>query len=235
MTAAGRPERSGAAEMTAREQILGRIRGALADVPGDDPACWNAEGDRDPATAYARAGQRSGEPLVELFVERCGDYRAVVSRCGAEPPQIAAAVLDACERQGATGLMVAPGLDRAWLPDGIGAALDDPPLSLAELDGGGAALTTCAVAIALTGTIALDSGAGQGRRALTLVPDVHICVVRAGQIVEGVPEAIRRLQSSVDSGRPVTLISGPSATSDIELKRVEGVHGPRRLEVVVAA
>lgn len=219
--------------MSAREEILGRIRGALADVPRSEPAHWSAADDADPAAAYARAGERSRDELPELFVERCGDYRAVVHRCGGEAEQVAAAVLHACERQGVSSLLVAPGLERAWLPVGVPVMVDDPPLSLAELDRG-AAVTTCAVAIALTGTIALDSGLGQGRRVLTLVPDVHICIVRAEHIVESVPEAIRRLQASVDSGQPVTLISGPSATSDIELKRVEGVHGPRRLEVIVA-
>src|ERR1019366_4757225 len=110
-----------------------------------------------------------------------------------------------------------------------------PPLSLSELDGGVAALTGCAQAVALTGTIVLDAGPEQGRRVLSLIPDVHVCVVRAEQIVYGVPEAIAALAPGVlQSRRPLTLISGPSATSDIELQRVEGVHGPRQLEVIVA-
>ena len=139
-------------------------------------------------------------------------------------------------RDGRRGSLVLPaGLDPGWVPSGIPARTDDPPLSLAELDGNLAAPTGCARAIALTGTIALDGDTDQGRRALTLVPDVHICVVRAEQIVFGVPEAMRALEPLVrEARRPITLISGPPATSDIELKRVEGVHGPRQLEVVVA-
>jgi L-lactate dehydrogenase complex protein LldG len=104
------------------------------------------------------------------------------------------------------------------------------PRQLDELDG---ALTTCAAACAVTGTIALDGGPGQGRRALTLLPDLHVCVVREAQIVETVPELVRRLESAATEGRPLVLVSGPSATSDIELQRVEGVHGPRRLVVIV--
>lgn len=219
--------------MSGREQILGRIRAALADVPAAEPAQWRVADDPDPEAAYVRGATRPRAELTELFVDRCSDYRAVVTRCGAEGSDISAAVLAACERQGVSSLLVAAGLDRAWLPPGVASRLDEPSLSLTDL-GAGAALTACAVAIALTGTIALDGGAGQGRRALTLVPDVHICAVRAEQIVEGVPEAIRALRESVNGRRPLTLISGPSATSDIELKRVEGVHGPRRLEVIVA-
>jgi L-lactate dehydrogenase complex protein LldG len=116
----------------------------------------------------------------------------------------------------------------------VRARADEPALSAAALDGAHGVLTTCAAAIATTGTIVLDAGPGQGRRALTLVPDLHICVVAAEQIVGGVPEAVAAMRAGVDAGRPITLISGPSATSDIELKRVEGVHGPRRLEVVLA-
>lgn len=220
--------------MTAREEILGRIRTALADVPAGEPAYWCAARDPDASVAYARTAERSGEALTELFVERCGDYRAVVRRCGPEADDIAAAVLHACERQGVNSIMVPGDLDGAWLPEGLTVTRDDPPLPLADLDRGGSALTACAVAIALTGTIALDAGLGQGRRALTLVPDVHICVVRSQQIVSGVPQAIQALDASVAAGQPITLISGPSATSDIELKRVEGVHGPRRVDVIVA-
>jgi L-lactate dehydrogenase complex protein LldG len=121
------------------------------------------------------------------------------------------------------------------VPHGVHAHLDDPPMSVDELDACDGVLTACAVAIALTGTIVLDAGPGQGRRALSLIPDLHICVVRAHQIVAGVPDGFGVLDRSLRMRRPLTFISGPSATSDIELTRVEGVHGPRRLEVVVAS
>ncbi|MEU4845658.1 LutC/YkgG family protein [Streptomyces gilvosporeus] len=126
-------------------------------------------------------------------------------------------------------LIVPQGFPAAWLPDGDGTRTDIPPLDVRALDTAGGVLTTCALAIAVTGTIVLDAGPGQGRRALTLLPDYHLCVVRADQIAADVPEALRRL----DPRRPLTFISGPSATSDIELERVEGVHGPRTLDVII--
>jgi L-lactate dehydrogenase complex protein LldG len=156
---------------------------------------------------------------VDLFAERVADYRAVVERCGAD--EVAARVAAVVE-----GL-------RVVVPDGLGfdvpGGLPDTGLSAAELDAVDAVVTTATVGIAETGTIVLDHGPGQGRRALTLVPDVHVCVVRADQVVADVPDAVRRL----DPARPLTWISGPSATSDIELDRVEGVHGPRTLHVLV--
>ena len=146
------------------------------------------------------------------------------------------AIEAACARQRVGSLVAPADLPEGWRPDGVAVALDEPPLANRRLDRADGALTGCALAIAETGTIVLDAGAVQGRRALTLLPDLHICVVRAGQIVASVPEAFELLAASVrESARPLTLISGPSATSDIELKRVEGVHGPRRLEVVIVA
>jgi L-lactate dehydrogenase complex protein LldG len=121
-----------------------------------------------------------------------------------------------------------------WRPDGPTFAEDAPALALADLDAVDGVLTGSALGIAETGTIVLDGAPASGRRALTLVPDLHICVVRAADLVAGVPAAMAALAGAIAAGRPITFVSGPSATSDIELDRVEGVHGPRRLEVIVA-
>jgi L-lactate dehydrogenase complex protein LldG len=203
-------------------------------VPGGEASAWLATDDPDPAAAYVRERALAPDQLLELFAERCGEYRATVSRCAGDPGAIAAAVAGACERHRARTLAIPASLEPAWRPADRDYRLDEPALALDALDACDGVLTGCAVAIALTGTIVLDAGPGQGRRALTLVPDLHVCVVLAGQIVAGVPEAFAALDASLRAGRPVTFISGPSATSDIELKRVEGVHGPRRLEVVLA-
>ncbi len=222
------------AVVSAREEILGRVRRALADVPASEPIAWDVADSADPAAAYRRSTPLGAAELVDLFAERVGDYRARVTRCDPGDAAVAAAVADACARHGCRSLVVADGVPAAWIPEGTSAMSDDPPLSPAALDAADGVLTTCAAAIALTGTIVLDAGTGQGRRAVSLVPDLHICVVSADQIVAGVPEGVESMRAGVDAGRPITLISGPSATSDIELRRVEGVHGPRRLEVVLA-
>ncbi|MER5644625.1 LUD domain-containing protein [Streptosporangium sp. NPDC002524] len=194
--------------------MLSRIRSAVAGAP-----------EVEITRAYRTSPPADPEGTVELLAERVADYRAVVHVV--EEAEVAATIAAALARRGATRLVVPDGLPPEWAPDGP--VTDDPPLSAAELDGVDGVVTGCAVAIAETGTIVLDAGPGQGRRALTLVPDYHLCVVRAGQIVTGVPEAVGRL----DPSRPLTWISGPSATSDIELNRVEGVHGPRTLEVII--
>ncbi len=221
--------------MSDRELILARVRAALADVPGDEPAAWDAAADDDPAVAYLRDRSPAGPALTELFARRCAEYRATVTGCADAPRAIAGTVAEIAQRHAVTALAVAPGLDPEWVPRGPSVRIDQPPLSVAELDRCDAVLTGCALAIALTGTIVLDAGPGQGRRALSLIPDLHVCVVRAQQIVPGLPAAIDALRAGVGARRPLTFISGPSATSDIELVRVEGVHGPRRLEVVLAA
>ena len=200
----------------ARDAVLGRIREALADQP--------------PAVAIPRDYERAlppGTDIAELFVERVSDYRATVHRTTAAGlPVSIASVLTA---RGATRLAVPAGLPDAWLAGiGIERVVDDPTLTFFDLDRLDGVITGCAVAIAETGTIVLDGGPDQGRRALSLLPDLHVCVVMASQVVGSVPEALARLSPT----RPQTWISGPSATSDIELQRVEGVHGPRLLDVV---
>jgi L-lactate dehydrogenase complex protein LldG len=199
----------------ARAEVLGRIRSALGPAPvaPDVP--------RD----YAPPGALPTD--VDRFCERVADYRATVHRVGRG--ELAGALAEACARLGAR--RVASTLELAL--DGVELVRDDPPLPVAELDRLDAVLTGCALGVAETGTIALDGGAASGRRALTLVPDLHLCVVEAEQVVATVPDAVARLGDAARAGRPVTLVSGPSATSDIELDRVEGVHGPRTLEVFV--
>ncbi len=194
--------------MSARDAVLGRVRAALADRP-------------EPPTVprdYRR--EDDVEDPVALFAERVRDYAATVVVTDAA----AGAVADACAAF--AHVLVPPGLPQAWRPAG---AEEDDGRPGRELDAIDAAVTGCAVAIAETGTFVLDGGERSGRRALTLVPDHHVCVVEASQIVGIVPQALARL----DPRRPITLVSGPSASSDIELQRVEGVHGPRHLTVVI--
>jgi len=214
--------------VNARDEVLARIRTAVADGAAPAPV----------ARDYRTAGQPpavAGEELLELLVDRLVDYRALVRR--SSTAMVAATVVAALTERGARRVAVPEGilpagLDR--LEPGIELVGDAPPLTPAQLDVLDGVLTGCAVAIAETGTIVLDAGPGQGRRALTLLPDYHLCVIRADQIVELVPEAITQLGPAVrEQRRPITFISGPSATSDIELSRVEGVHGPRTLEVLI--
>jgi L-lactate dehydrogenase complex protein LldF len=204
----------------ARTAILGRIRTALADGP-EAP-----EVPRD----YRQRGSASPEEVTALFAERVAEYRATVRRTASG--DLPAALTELCREQGARRLAVPDDLPDAWRPHRV-ELVPDTGLSAHELDSLDGALTGCALAIAETGTIVLDGGAAQGRRALTLVPDYHLCVVAAGAISALVPEAVARLEPAVREGRPLTFVAGPSATSDIELDRVEGVHGPRTLHVVV--
>lgn len=209
--------------MSAREEVLGRIRTALGETRAPVP-----EVVRD----YRRAGEHpaTGPELLDLLVDRVEDYRASVLRCGAD--EVAGTVVAALDQGLGTGwapgdVVVAPGLPGEWRPAGCDVDDDRPPVQLAERS---AAVTGIAVAIAETGTLVLDGSPECGRRALSLLPDCLVCVVRSDQVVGGVPEALGRL----DPLRPLTMVSGPSATSDIELQRVEGVHGPRTLMVVLA-
>jgi L-lactate dehydrogenase complex protein LldG len=170
------------------------------------------------------------DDVVELLIDRLVDYKALVRRCSADalPGAIAAAVAE----RGARSLVVPPGLPEGWtgtLAAEIRVDEAEAPLSVADLDAVDGVITGCAVAAAETGTLVLDASADQGRRAITLVPDYHLCIVQRDAIVPDVPEMLARM----DPTRPLTMISGPSATSDIELNRVEGVHGPRTLEVIL--
>jgi L-lactate dehydrogenase complex protein LldG len=211
---------------SARDEVLARIRSALADRPAadDPPRPYRHRGDHEP-----------GHPaLIDLLAERLTDYRAWVWR--AAPDAVAATIARALADgfpadRGRPRLVVPADLPDGWLAAVAADIVTDELLDTAALDACDGVITAAAVAVAETGTIVLDGTAGQGRRAITLVPDLHVCVVLAGQVVATVPEAIDRL----DPTRPLTWISGPSATSDIELDRVEGVHGPRTLEVVLVA
>lgn len=222
----------------AREEILARIRTAVGPA-GPPAATGRVATPAELDAAYAalpRTYRRShhdpaSTDIVALFAERAADYRAVVERVTEE--ELPAAIARALAK--VSRLVVPDGLPSAWLAgvadtSGDRIVRDDPPLSARELDAIAGVVTGCAVAVAETGTIILDHGSGQGRRVLTLVPDFHLVVVRADQVAADLPDALGRL----DPARPHTLISGPSATSDIELIRVEGVHGPRNLHILVA-
>jgi L-lactate dehydrogenase complex protein LldG len=204
---------------SSREVVLGRIRSALRDSPAPREIPRNYQLALDPSI-----------DIVELFVERVEDYRATVHRTTRDA--LASTVAEVLTAQGARRIAVPAGVPAGWLASAaVEGVPDDPQLSKRDLDGLDGVITGCAVAIAETGTIVLDAGADQGRRALSLLPDYHLCVVRVDQIVGTVPEALARLEPR----RPLTWISGPSATSDIELERVEGVHGPRHLDVLLVA
>jgi len=212
--------------MTAREAILGRVRQALADVPaGEGPDGVRVE------RAYHTQATAAADELIHRFAERVAEYKASV-RVVAET-ELAAAIADALSSRGVRRLAVPADAPDGWLPGSATALRDQGQLSHAELDGCDGVLTGCAIGIAQTGTIVLDHGPRQGRRAISLLPDYHLCLVWADQIVGAVPEAIARLHGAAARRQPLTFISGPSATSDIELNRVEGVHGPRTLAVLI--
>jgi L-lactate dehydrogenase complex protein LldG len=207
--------------MSARDEVLGRIRTALAGSPPppvEVPRAYRGVG----------AISQSEEGLLDLLEDRLVDYKAGVSRCAVA--EVGATVATLLQRHSANRTVVPDGVPEAWLAslDGV-EVVRDTGLTAYELDEVDAVLTGCAVAVAETGTIVLDARPDKGRRALSLVPDVHVLVVRSEQVVPNVPDAIARLEPT----RPLTWISGPSATSDIELNRVEGVHGPRTLDVLL--
>ena len=202
----------------AREAVLARVRQALGPSPTvpEVPREYRVAAAGDPGGA------------VERFCERVAEYRATVTR--AERGEVEGALARICRERGTRRAVLAPGAP--WRLDGVETVADDA-LSPGDLDLLDAVVTGCALAIAETGTIVLDGSPRCGRRAITLVPDHHLCVVGAQQVVAGVPEAIAVLHEAATARRPITLVSGPSATSDIELRRVEGVHGPRVLDVIV--
>ena len=212
--------------MNAREEVLARIAAAHRAAP---PPNLSYE---DISRDYQTTSDSDTAELTELPIDRLVDYRALVRQCSAD--DLGATIAAALAERGAHTVAAAAGLDPSWpldlsvnvLADGLSG---DDQLSVSELDRVDGVITSCAVAIAETGTLILDGSAGQGRRVLTLIPDYHLCVVFTDEIVPDVPQALARLEPT----RPLTMISGPSATSDIELNRVEGVHGPRTLEVII--
>jgi L-lactate dehydrogenase complex protein LldG len=208
--------------MTARDEVLARIRTALGRSPADGAPA----GDQVPRGYRGTAGLDTGA-LIKMLTERLHDYGTAVRRC--PPSGVPAAVGEALARRGARRVVVPAGFELPGLDVPGVTLLADDGLTPGALDAADGVITTAALAIAETGTIVLDGGPGQGRRALSLVPDYHLCLLQAGQIVGIVPEALDKLPP----GRPCTWISGPSATSDIELDRVQGVHGPRTLEVIL--
>ncbi len=214
--------------MSAKEEILARVRKALQDVEIQDPV--------DDVPVDWRYGKSLDLPdVVTEFVEKVRDHGAVVQQIAPEelPKSLVAAVASLDSKT----VILPAGLPPLWadviMEAGVDVRFDDPPLTHGELDQVDTVITTCASAMADPGTIALDHSCGQGRRALTLLPDKHVCVVRATQVVSDVPEAVAALAPAVRARRPITWVSGGSATSDIELERVEGVHGPRSLYVVL--
>jgi L-lactate dehydrogenase complex protein LldG len=204
----------------AKEVMLARIRQALAHV---------AEKDQEVQRTYHTAAGGTREAVIETFISHVVEYRAALERV--EKGQLPTSIAAFCAQHGVKRLVAPADVPDTWLPVGVEVRRDAPSLSYAELDASSGVLTGCYLAIAQTGTIILNSGIRQGRRALSLVPDLHLCVVEESQVVSLVPEAIQRLAGSWS--QPITFISGPSATSDIELNRVEGVHGPRTLVVLL--
>ena len=212
--------------MNAREEVLARIAAAHSAAPPPDLPY------EDIVREYRTTSDSSAEALTELLIDRLVDYRALVRQCSGD--DLAATIANALADRSVHTVVVPSGLDSSWTAGFSGSVLTDGLLAdyqrtVSELDSVDGVITSCAVAIAETGTLTLDGSLGQGRRILTLIPDYHLCVVFPDEIVADVPQAPARLAAT----RPLTMISGPSATSDIELNRVEGVHGPRTLEVII--
>ncbi|MFN8098753.1 MAG: LUD domain-containing protein [Dermatophilaceae bacterium] len=213
--------RVGEDDTSARSEILDRLHHALRHAPAPDRV----------ERGYRHTAQWDSAHLCDLLVDRLLDYKAEVVRCGASQADMGTAVMAVLHQHGAGRVVAPPAVVEALLAFAdVEVVPDSPGLTARDLDAIDAVVTGAALAIADTGVLVLDGDRWCGRRAITLVPDLHVCVVRTDQVVGLVPEAIARL----DPTRPQTWIAGPSATSDIELDRVEGVHGPRTLIVVLA-
>jgi len=210
--------------LSARDEILGRIHAALPEKPGDISASHASI-----PRLYNRAGLLDAQARLDLFIDRLLDYDTEIVQVQTEA-ELPAAIEQALQQAGHQCVLAANEFPAAWLPLSVPVERDRG-LVTAEVDRVQAVLTTCEIAIASTGTILLVHGGAQGRRVLTLLPDHHLCLVRRDQVVELVPEALQAI--SAQSGGPITTISGPSATSDIEMTRIRGVHGPRRLTVIL--
>ncbi len=211
---------------SARAEILRRIRAAKGGVSSAESARvgWDAV-----ERSYRRKGIRPAGEVVELLEDRLRDYDAHVMRVG--EADVAAAVAKMMGERGVRRVVVPRGLEAKWLPGGFEFVVDDG-LTAVELDGVDGVMTGATLAIAETGTVVLQNTVGQGRRVVTLVPDYHLCVVRVKDVVETVPEAFGQLEATAELA--TTFVSGPSATADIEMTRIKGVHGPRFLDVILA-
>ncbi len=206
--------------MSGRDEIIARIRVAV-------PLAASAA----PRAAYRRAWVADRAEIIACFIERLSDYHVGVIRARGEV-EIRPAATRQLAARGITSLVIPADMPGSWRPLSP-VAREDTGLSMADLNAAEGAMTGSFIGIAETGTVVLDAGLGQGRRALSLLPDYHLCVVRESDVVGIVPEAIAALQPRVMLGAPITFFSGPSATADIELDRVEGVHGPRTLDVIL--
>jgi L-lactate dehydrogenase complex protein LldG len=219
------------ATRSSREEVLRRIRAAIADAPASDATVIRGEWDTLPRN-YNRTAALGREAILEMLEDRLRDYDANVVRV--KVGEVGAAIARVLAQRGKRRLVVPMGLAEALgesLPAGIEFVVDEG-LTTAELDSFEGVVTASTVAIAETGTIVLQNVSGQGRRAPTLIPDYHLCVVRAADVVETVPEAMALLQATASLA--TTFVSGPSATADIEMTRIKGVHGPRFLEVILS-
>ena len=210
--------------MNAREEILARIRGAL-HVQASDPAGKHAHIER----TYTQTTTMSEHEIIELLIDRLVDYDTEVIQKKTEA-EIASAVAEALANAQTTHLLAAEAFPADWLPEGI-TVTRDTQLSHEELDREKTVITTCEAAVASTGTLFLVHEGAQGRRVITLLPDHHIVIVRRDQVFAVIPEALRAI--TPQAAKPITTISGPSATSDIEMVRIRGVHGPRKLTAIL--